>query len=48
MGIVALLALLYALLGLWGRWPVPWLAMAVAIVINLMHGFGYAPRNEGG
>jgi hypothetical protein len=42
------LALVYALLGLWGRWPVPWLAMAVAIIINLMHGFGYAPKEKRG
>lgn len=48
MGAAALLALIYALLGLWGGWPVPWLAMLVAILVNLMHGFGYAPKEKHG
>lgn len=48
MGAAALLALVYALLGLWGRWPVPWLAMAFAITINLLHGFGYTPKEKHG
>ncbi len=46
MGTVALLALTYALLGFWGRWPVPWLAIALATIINLVHGFGYAPKEN--
>lgn len=41
---IAIVALVYALLGLWGRWPVPWLALVIGILINLAHGFGYAPR----
>lgn len=48
MGTVALLSLVYALLGLWGRWPVPWLAMLLAIIVNLMHGIGYAPKKKRG
>jgi hypothetical protein len=46
MGIVALMALVYALLGLWSRWPLPWLAMAFAVLINLLHGVGYSKRNS--
>ena len=48
MAAVAVLALIYSLLGLWGRWPVPWLALLVAAVINLLHGLGYAPRKVDG
>lgn len=48
MGAVALLLLVYALLGLWGRWPVPWLAMLLAIIVNLLHGIGYAPKKNSG
>lgn len=44
MGTLALLFLVYALLGLWGRWPVPWLAMLFAIIVNLLHGIGYSPK----
>lgn len=47
MGAVALVALIYALLGLWSRWPLPWLAMAFAGLINLLHGFGYSQKKIG-
>lgn len=48
MGIVALLALVYALLAFWWHWPVPWLAMIVGIFINVIHGIGYAPSGKHG
>lgn len=45
LGIAAFLLLIYSLIGMWMSWPVPWLAMLLAIIVNTLHGIGYAPKN---
>lgn len=44
--VIALAALFYALLGLWGRWPAVCLALLVGIAVILLHGIGYGPRKS--
>ena len=43
LGILSLTALGYALLGMWGHWPMPILGLSFAFVVNLLHGVGYQP-----
>lgn len=46
MAVVALLSLAYTFVGLWRGWFVPWLPLIVAVVINSLHGAGFAPRKS--
>jgi hypothetical protein len=43
-----ILALTYALCGIWGRWPVPWIALLIGVFVNVVHGFGYGQRKVDG
>ncbi len=46
MAVVAILSLAYTFVGLWRGWFVPWLPLIVAVVINSLHGAGFAPRKS--
>lgn len=47
LSVIALAALIYALLGLWASWAAVWFALLVGIVIIVLHGIGYGPRESG-
>ena len=47
MALLAVVMLIYSLVGLWKHWPLPWLTLMVALVINFLHGVSFGLRNSG-
>lgn len=44
MALVAVSMLIYSLLGQWRHWPLPWLTLIVAFIINFVHGASFTFR----